>query len=395
MDRLYQPIINEHFESNRQMAFISGPRQVGKTTLSKRLAETIRYLNWDHMEDRQSIIRGQQFVADRIGRSTDLFIVFDELHKYSDWKNFIKGLFDKYEELKWKIIVTGSARLDAYRKGGDSLTGRYFHFQMHPLSVAELVDTSFPDKLIRNAKRISDDDFNSLLKFGGFPEPYLKANSRFYRNWSGTRQKQLVQEDIRSLGSGYDISKIEVLAELISLNATSLVNYSSYSRNIRSSVESIQRWMVLLSQLSYCFMLRPWTQNISRSIAKEPKIYLVDWSQISDVGKRNENFVACALLKAVQGWNDLGYGDFGLHFIRTKEKREVDFLVTDENKPWFLVETKTSDKAMSPNLGYFQEMLQAKHAFQITIDLPHQDLDCFSLHQPCIVPARTFLSQLL
>ena len=395
MDRIYRPFVNEHFANNRQMAFISGPRQVGKTTLSKSLAENYRYLNWDDMEDRQNIIRGQQFVADHIGERADQFIVFDELHKYSDWKNFIKGLFDKYEELNWKMVVTGSARLDAYRKGGDSLTGRYFHFLMHPLSVAELLDTSFPNEMVRSAKKISDDEFDALLRFGGFPEPYLKANSRFHRQWSRTRQKQLVQEDIRSLGSGYDISKIEILAELISVNATSLLNYSSYSRNIRASVESIQRWIVLLSQLSYCFMLRPWLKNISRSIAKEPKIFLVDWSQIQDVGKRNENFIACALLKSVQGWNDLGLGDFGLHFIRTKEKREVDFLVSDGNKPWFLVETKTSEKALSPGLTYFQDMIQAKHAFQVTIDLPHQDIDCFSLHQPCIVPARTFLSQLL
>jgi predicted AAA+ superfamily ATPase len=395
MERLYNSIIREHFSNNRQMAFISGPRQVGKTTLSKSIDTNYRYLDWDDTQDRISIIQGQQYVVDRIGQLANQLIIFDELHKYPDWKNFVKGLFDKYQELGWKIIVTGSSRLDTYRKGGDSLTGRYFHFQMHPLSVAELLHTNFSEKLIRKQKKLQDDDWNTLLSFGGFPEPFLKANRRFHRQWSRTRQKQLVQEDIRGLGGGYDISRIEVLSELIHLNATTLLNYSSYARNLRASVESVQRWIILLEQLSYCFLLRPWTKNISRSIAKEPKIFLVDWSQIDNAGKRNENFVASSLLKAVQGWNDLGLGNFSLHFIRTKEKREVDFVVTDNNQPWFLVEVKSSEKSLNPNLEYFQKMIGAKHAFQVTMNLPYQDLDCFSIRHPVVVPAMTLLSQLL
>ena len=377
------------------MAFISGPRQVGKTTLSKNIYSDYRYLDWDDTQDRLSIIQGQQHVVDRIGQKANQIVIFDEIHKYADWKNFIKGFFDKYQELGWKIIVTGSSRLDAYRKGGDSLVGRYFHFQMHPLSVAELLHASFSENPIRRPKRIRNEDWNALLVYGGFPEPFLKSSKRFHRQWSRTRHKQLVQEDIRGLGGAYDISRIEVLSELIHLNAATLLNYSAYAKNLRASVESIQRWIILLKQLSYCFTLRPWTKNISRSIAKEPKIFLIDWSQIDDIGKRNENFVACALLKAVQGWNDLGLGDFGLHFIRTKDKREVDFVVTESNRPWFIVEAKTSDTGLSSSLEYFQKMIGAKHAFQTTINLPFQNIDCFSLHRPVAVPARTLLSQLL
>lgn len=186
-----------------------------------------------------------------------------------------------------------------------------------------------------------------------------------------------------------------MLAELIQLNATTMLNYSGYARGVRASVESIQRWITLLGQLSYCFVLRPWTRNVSRSIAKEPKIYLVDWSQIDDVGRRNENFVACSLLKAVQGWNDLGLGEFALQFIRTKDKREVDFIVSSDGRPWFLVEVKTSMTRLSPNLEYFQRMTGAKHAFQVTVNLPHQNIDCFTIDQPVVVPATAFLSQLL
>ena len=200
---------------------------------------------------------------------------------------------------------------------------------------------------------------------------------------------------IRSLGGAYDVAKIELLAELIQLNATTSVNYSSYARAIRASVESIQRWIILLQQLSYCFTLRPWTKNISRSIAKEPKVYLGDWSGIADVGKRNENFIACSLLKAVEGWNDTGLGNYALHFIRTKEKREVDFVITADGSPWLLVEVKTSETTLSPQLEYFQKMIGAPHALQAVINLPYQEIDCFSLEAPTVVPAQTLLSQLL
>ncbi len=395
MDRIYQAIIEDHFKNNRQMAFISGPRQVGKTTLSKSITSNFHYLDWDDTTDRINIIQGQQSVADGIGQQANELVIFDELHKYADWKNFIKGFFDKFSELGWKIIVTGSSRLDTFRKGGDSLTGRYFHYQMHPLSAAELLYKNISGNPIRRPKQLHNDEWDSLLEFGGFPEPFFKANKRFHRRWSSTRQKQLVYEDVRTLKAGYDVSKIEILSDLIRLNATTSLNFSSYSRNIRASIESIQRWITVLTQLSYCFLLRPWTANISRSIIKEPKVFLTDWSQINDAGKRNENFVASSLLKAVQGWNDLGLGNFALHFIRTKEKREVDFIITENNRPWFLVEVKTSEKRLSPHLEYFQKITGAKYAFQATIDLPYQDLDCFSIHRPVVVPARTLLSQLL
>ncbi len=396
MERVYTTFIEEHFESNRQMLFLSGPRQVGKTTLSVSLEKDFHYFNWDDQNDRQRIITGQSKVADAIGSISDQTIVFDELHKYADWKNFVKGFYDKYRQPKWKIIVTGSARLDTYRKGGDSLMGRYFHFSIFPLSVAELLNTNrVSETLIRQPKKIEPEKWETLLEFGGFPEPYLKANKRFHRQWSALRKNQFLQEDIRSLGTGYDLSKIEVLAELITMNATQMLNYSNLAKHVRVSVETIQRWIALLKQLSYCFTLRPWKKNISRSLLKEPKLYLTDWSQIKDQGKRNENLIANALLKAVTGWSDLGFGEFDLFYIRTKEKREVDFVVTRNQIPWFLVEVKTSQQSISPQLKYFQDMIQAKHAFQVTMNMPYQDLDVFTTNKPIIVPAVTLLSQLL
>jgi len=395
MKRVYETIIRDYFHRNGEMLFVSGARQVGKTTAGRSVCERGCYLDWDVQEDRIDIIQGQRHLAQRIGSETGQTIVFDELHKYADWKNFIKGFYDLYSKLDWKVFVTGSTRLDTYRKGGDSLLGRYFHLQMFPFSTAELVRTCFTGQTICFPQEIDPATWESLLAYGGFPQPLLKADRRFQRQWQRTRQDRLFQEDIRTLGGAYDLAKIELLAELIQLNATSALNYSSYARTIRASVESIQRWIVLLQQLSFCFTLRPWTKNISRSIAKEPKIFLSDWSGITDPGKRNENFIACALLKAVVGWNDTGLGNYALHFIRTKEKREVDFIVTSDGDPWLLVEAKTSETTLSPQLGYFQKMIGAPHALQAVINLPYQEIDCFALQIPAVVPARTLLSQLL
>lgn len=395
MKRVYESIIMDHFERNEQMLFISGARQVGKTTTAQGYAEAGVYLDWDVQEDRSDILSGQRQLADRIGSEPGKTIVFDELHKYADWKNFIKGFYDLYSPLRWKTLVTGSARLDTYQKGGDSLLGRYFHLQMFPLSVAEIVRPEFDDETIHRPREIDADLWGALQQFGGFPQPLSRGDRRFHRQWHRTRQDRLFQEDIRSLGGAYDVAKIELLAELILLNASSALNFSSYARNVRASVESIQRWIILLQQLSYCFTIRPWTKNISRSIAKEPKIYLGDWSSIKDPGKRNENMVACALLKAVEGWNDTGLGGFSLHYLRTKEKREVDFLVAADGVPWFMVEVKTSDTSLSSQLEYFQKLTGAKHALQVVVDLPYNEIDCFSLMSPAVVPAQTFLSQLL
>ncbi len=339
IERIYDSMIQDHFERNRQMLLISGPRQVGKTTVAKSLQqeEAYRYFDWDVQEDRIAILQGQRHLSGMIGHEVAQMVVFDELHKYDDWKNFLKGFFDLHPHLRWKILVTGSARLDAFRKGDDSLLGRYFHLQMFPISVAELVWSDFEGKTIREPRPIDNDEWESLLQFGGFPEPFLKSSTRFHRQWSRARQDRLFQEDIRSLGGAFALAKIELLAELVLLNAGSLLNYSSFARTIRASVESVQRWMELLKQLSFCFTLRPWKKNISRSIAKEPKAFVTDWSGVSDPGKRNENFVASSLLKVVEGWNDTGLGVFGLNFIRTKEKREVDFVVTADNSPWILI----------------------------------------------------------
>lgn len=401
MDRLYNHIIRQHFDQDGQMVFLAGPRQVGKTTISKNClpSDNTHYLNWDVKEHRSEILIGPIQVGQMIGltkpKKQKPLVIFDELHKFKLWRDFIKGFYDLYKN-DCHIIVTGSAKFDIYRKGGDSLMGRYFPYRIHPLSVAELITTELPTNLTRPAKPISAIQFETLWKYGGFPEPFIKNNRSFHLRWNNLRHQQLFEKDIRNLSNIQEIAQLEMLAVHLSEQATQLLNYSNLAKKINVSVNTIKRWIATLKHFYFCFTLKPWSKNITRSLIKEPKIFLWDWSEIKNDGQRLENFVACHLLKAIHFWNDLGFGNFELFFIRDKEKNEVDFLVTKEKLPWILIEVKKSDnQGISKNLFSFQEKTQATHAFQVVLDLEFEDIDCFSYSKPVIVSLKTFLSQLI
>ncbi len=397
MDRYYYTIIARELVEHRQMAFISGARQVGKTTLAKQISQnfqTTLYLNWDDTSHRLLILGETAGLIEALGlnqlKTTVPLLVLDEIHKYSKWKSFLKGLFDRFEG-RVAILVTGSARLD--KKGGDSLMGRYFNYRLHPLSVAELIDYKW--KQLIQAPRASD-SYNQLFQFGGFPEPFLKANQAFSHRWQRLRQQQLIQEDIRDIARVQEIAQLEMLVILLEKQAGQVTKYSTFAKQLRVSVDTIRRWLDVLEGFYYCYRIRPWYQNITTALRKEPKTYLWDWSSISDNGAKAENFIASHLLKAVHAWTDFGLGDFDLYYLRTKDQKEVDFLVTQNKEPWILVEVKSTMKAaLNPHLAWFQTKTGAKHAFQVTIDADFVDSDCFQHHKPIKVPARTFLSQLV
>lgn len=395
MKRNYEAIAETHFSENRQMLFLAGPRQVGKTTVAHQILPNALSLNWDEEKDRALILSGQDTVRDTVGLQERPSIIFDELHKYPEWKNFLKGFFDAKAEESLRIMVTGSARLDTYRKGADSLMGRFFLHRMHPFSVREVVAPSGTDSEYSEPVDCGDSFFASLLEFGGFPEPLLKADRRFYNRWRNARRKLLFREDIRDLFNIHEMGQVEVLAELVRQQAGQLTNVASLARKVRASEDSVRRWISVLKSVYYCFSIQPWHTNVARSLLKEPKLYLWDWSAVSDEGSRNENVVASHLLKAVHAWNDAGIGDYGLHYLRTKDKREVDFLVVRNSKPWFMVEVKTSDRTLSSALKYFYERVDVAHAFQVVMNAEFVNADCFAPTRPLVVPARTFLSQLV
>ena len=394
--RLYDAIFAHQLAQHRQMVWVTGPRQVGKTTYCRALADS--YHNWDNLDDRKLFLSGPAAVAEKDGLSRlsarPPVLVFDELHKYRKWKGFLKGFFDTYSD-KVRILVTGSSRMETYRRGGDSLMGRYFLYRMHPFSVGEILRTDLSGKLIHSPVRPPEKEFNALWEHGGFPEPFLKREKTFSHRWHRLRRQQLLKEDLRDLTRIQELSHLEILAELLGERSAQQLSYSNIADSVGASVDTIRRWIDTLESLHHGFRVRPWTASVARSLRKEPKWYLRDWAEVSNPGARAETFIACHLLKAVEGWTDLGLGNFELRYLRDKEKREADFVVIKNRKPWFLAEVKKAEERLDPHLGHFQRQLKAPHAFQVVLEMDYVQADCFSRGEPTVVPARTFLSQLL
>ena len=228
------------------------------------------------------------------------------------------------------------------------------------------------------------------------PGPFLKRDARFSRRWQSLRLEQLVREDIRDLTQVQQLDQPEIMVRRMAARSARQLICGNLARQVRVSVDTIRRWVAALCDLQLGFVIRPWFNNVSRSLRKEPERYLRDWASIENIGQRAETFVACHLLKAVDGWNDMGRGAFELGYLRDKEKREVDFLVARDGRPWFLVEVTYGDEPLSPSLKRYQAQVGASFAFQVTVDADYVDRDCFAEPVgPLIVPARTFHSQMM
>lgn len=402
MQRIYEAVILEHIRQYRQMLFLMGPRQVGKTTTTYQVGKKWKnfiYYNWDKDVDRAAILAGTTAIAQRahlahLTKKAPL-LIFDEIHKFKNWKLFLKGLYDSYPH-QAHILATGSAKLNVYRRGGDSLMGRYFPFRFHPLSVAEIVNPVLPRSELRpTPKKIKSTDFAKLWQFGGYPDPFINGTERFYNRWQTLRLEKLFREDIRDLTRVQELDQLQMMATLLQHQVGQNTTYDSLAKKVRVSSNTIRNWLTILKHLYYCFELRPWSKNITRSLLKEPKYYLWDWSLCENVGARAENFVAAHLLKAVHFWTDYGFGAYELYYLRDKEQREVDFLITKNQQPWLLVEVKHAEQQLSPNLVYFQQQTQAPYAIQVNFSLPFVAKSCFAAQQPVVVPVTTFLSQLI
>lgn len=381
------------------MLFLMGARQVGKTTLATMIAEGYErslYLNWDIDDDRDKILSGQRFIErffsiEEMGAKP--LVIFDELHKYPNWKNFIKGFYDLYKN-HYHIIVTGSAHLNVFQKGGDSLMGRYIPYTIHPFSVGELNRNPIKDTH-KDPFEINEIDWETLFKFGGFPQPFLERDQAFYNQWKRLRRSQLFREDIKDSTQIQEVAQIELCAQMLSYQSGGILNRSTVADKLRVSVNTINRWLEVLRQFYFAFTIQPWSRNIPHSLVKEPKVYLYDWSLVSDAGARFENMVACHLKKSVDFWCESGVGEFELYFLRDKKQREVDFLVIRDGQPWMLVEAKTSKQSIHTPLYYYREHTKAPFAFQVTKDMAYVACDCFAQEDVFIMPAKTFLSQLV
>ena len=361
--RYLQEPIRQDLEE--KMVFLSGPRQVGKTTLAKTFLtqEEDCYFNWDSRSDRRKILSAQWPAV----RST---IVFDELHKYKNWKGWIKGEYDKYGG-QVCFLITGSARLDIYRKGGDSLQGRYHTHRLHGFSVGELLHTTFkiePGKEIKFPAKFDKDTIMLLLQYGSFPEPFLKQNQRSLRRWQRERMDRFFREDVRELENVRDLSSIELLADMLEGRAGNPLSLQSLREDLEVSHRAVTHWIDILERLYFCFTVTPFTHSAVRSLRKTPKLYLWDWSVVSDKGARFENLVACHLLKMKHALEDQEGYKIMLHYLRDTSKREVDFLVTYDQKPWFAVECKIAGRTPNPALRYFGERLKIPYLYQLNLE---------------------------
>ena len=344
----------------RRMVFVGGPRQVGKTTLALSILgpgadeRHPGYLNWDDPNVPAGLRRGELPPDQPI-------VVLDEIHKYTRWRNLVKGLYDT-EKSRRKILVTGSARLDHYRKGGDSLMGRYRYYRLHPFSVEEFATatgTSGPEALA------------TLLKFGGFPEPLLMQDERELRLWQRERMARVIRDDLRDLERVREISLVEQLADMLPDRVGSVLSIKSLREDLLVDHKTAERWLSILENLYVCFRLPPFGSRQVRALKKAQKLYLWDWSMVPDPGPRFENLVASQLLKYCHWQEDVNGHRMELRYLRDTDGREVDFVVLQDGKPEFAVECKAGEKAASTSLRYFAERTDIPVFYQVHLGQRH------------------------
>lgn len=330
----------------KKIILLSGPRQAGKTTLSKMLDPDFDYLNFDYAEHRLMI-------NEKSWDRKKSLLILDEIHKKKNWKSFLKGIYD-VEGLEPPIIVTGSARLDTIRKTGDSLAGRYFHFRLHPLDIKELKNIVEPEKALEKLKF-----------FGGFPEPFLKNSNSFYKRWQRSHIDIILRQDLVDLESVRSISQIETLIELLKRRVGSPVSYASLARDIECSPKSIKNWLQILENLYIVFPVRPYHKNIGRAILKEPKYYFFDTGLIENSnGAQIENIAACAFIKELHFVEDVYGVKTSINFIKNKQGKEIDFFIQIEGRQ-LLIEIKSNDDSLSTNFKIFEKFLPEAEKIQL------------------------------
>ena len=346
----------------KKMVFVGGPRQVGKTTLAHHILKAFPYkklrkglyLNWDFDEDKHNILEKKWDDIHQL-------IVFDEIHKYRLWKNWLKGLYDKNQSLH-QFLVTGSARLDVYKRGGDSLLGRYHYWRLHPLTLDEL-----PPKMTFK------EGFKRLMTLGGFPEPFLDGSEESARRWRRNRFDRILKEDVRDLESIQKIQDLILFVDLLRRSGGQLVVLSNLAKKIQISPRTAKLWLSVLNKMYLCFSVWPYTKKISRAIQKPPKVYFFDNADLlCDEGALFENLVATHLLKKIHYLEDAKALPFELRYIRDKESREVDFVILKGRAVFALIEVKLSDDKISKSLQYYSEKLKPRHSIQITAHLKHE-----------------------
>ncbi|MCM2279287.1 MAG: ATP-binding protein [Oligoflexia bacterium] len=355
----------------KKMVFIGGPRQCGKTTLARSILQASKglYLNWDSDEDRRDIL------AKKWADSEEL-LVLDELHKFPRWRSWLKGVYDTQKD-RHRFLVTGSARLDLYRRGGDSLLGRYHYWRLHPFTLSELPRGIAPEEAFRR-----------LMTVGGFPEPFLDNDETEARRWRRERFDRVLRDDIRDLEPIRDIQTLSLFVDQLRTRVGSPVVLSNIAEDLQISPKTAKHWLEVLERMYMVFVVWPYAKNLPRAVQKPPKVYFFDNGDvIGDEGARFENLVATSLLKRIQFDEDREGFRYELRYLRDKEGREVDFVILKDGQIIELVEAKLSDDAVSKNLVYYAEKLRPAAATQVVGHLKRG----YDRNQLSVRPATEYL----
>lgn len=375
MRRYLEPFIRD--DLGRKMVFLSGPRQVGKTTLARSLIEDYphaQYLNWDVAGDRAIILRRGWSVRAKL-------VILDEIHKMRGWKPFLKGVFDGRPGGQ-AILVTGSARLDTFRQSGESLAGRYFSLRLHPVSVGEWC---------RESGALPGDALDRLIDRGGFPEPFLAEDSTGALRWRSGYLEDLVREDVFEFSRIHEIGAMRLFVDLLRERVGSPVSLASLARDLQVSPTTLVKYLEILEALYVVFAVRPYHRNIARAILKEPKIYFFDNGLVSGGdGARFENACATMLLKHVHYLHDVEGRAMTLHYIRDKQAHEIDFVVCENGVPIGLAECKLSDPAVTPYLARLADRFPQAGAVQLVRDLRQPE----QRGRVAVEPAAQWLAEL-
>ncbi|MFN7262239.1 MAG: ATP-binding protein [Pseudobdellovibrionaceae bacterium] len=355
---------------DEKMVFLAGPRQVGKTTLSKALVKSFDYLNWDIDEGRTRILK-KEF------EKSDLWI-FDEVHKYKAWRSYLKGLFDHLGTSQ-KILVTGSAKLNELRKGGDSLQGRYHFLRLMPLSVAEL-------------KMSSPSDIETLFRLGGFPEPFFRGSQASADRWTRGYQERIIRQEISSLELFQEHARIEILVGRLPDVVGGLLSINSLSEDIQADSKTVLKWILSLERLYSLFRVGPFGSPKIKSLKKAQKLYFYDWNLIAEEGPRFENFMAVHLLKWIFYQQDTLGKNIELRYYRDKNDREVDFVIVEKNKPLYFIECKFSQSESSRGIRYLKSIFPEARALQVSLKTKKNFVDGYGVEH---CSALSFLRDLV
>ncbi len=349
INRYLKEAVLEDLDS--KIIMVSGPRQAGKTTFSKFLKPSYTYLNYDLAEHRK-------LLQEKAWAHQTSLVIFDEIHKMNEWKRFLKGIYDTKTNNQ-AMLVTGSAKLDMFRKTGDSLAGRYFSFRLHPFDIKELNKVGL---LAKNPQ----ETIEQLLTVSGFPEPFLNGKQQFYQRWRKTYLDVILRQDLLDLTAIKNISVMETLIEMLRYRVGSPVSALSLAQDLQISPQTVQQWLSVLEGLYVIFKISPYHKNIARSLLKESKYYFYDTAYVlGNSGIKYENLIANSLQKEIQRIEDITGKSTNLFYLRNRAGNKIDFCIQIEDQPFILIEVKEKDDNLSSNLVYFSQYFQNPQLIQL------------------------------